>query len=207
MKDELEIAKNSIELAKDFIKQIINPSLSELGELFADNVRYLRFKNQIKILNKAQALLSENDSGLKKIPLKILVPMLESASLEEDEALQDKWSSLLANAADSDRELLAPIVYTSILNNLTPNEAIALDYLESKGTVSCNELYQVSGISESHLDNLFRLKLIKNDPPEITMEQVADWEMKILKDVPKVVESNYVTLTFLGNEFVLECRY
>ena len=206
MKDEYELAKSSVELAKDFLKTITKPSLEELGGLLADKVRYYRFKNQVKILCDAQNYISEKGLEVKKIPLKILVPMLENASLEEEEILQNKWSALLANAADNNRELLAPFVYTSILNNLTSNEVLVLDYLRDNNSISYRDLYSIFNINESNIDNLFRLRLIHDEPAEIQMEEKADWELKRLKKVPKIKESEFLTLSFLGEEFVDECR-
>ena len=206
MKDEYELAKNSVELAKDFLKNITKPSLEELGDLLADKVRYYRFKNQVKILCDAQNYISEKGLEVKKIPLKILVPMLENASLEEEEILQNKWSALLANASDNSRELLAPFVYTSILNNLTSNEVLVLDYLRDNDSISYRDLYSIFNINESNIDNLFRLRLIHNEPDDIQMEEEADWELKRIKKVPKIKESEFLTLSFLGEEFVDECR-
>ncbi len=205
MNENLEIAKNSIELAKGFLKSIVNPALSELGELFADNIRYLRFKNQVKILNRAEELVQKRNIKLRAIPLKVLVPMLENASLEEEESLQNRWAALIANAANYDKDLLSPVVYTSILNNLTHKEVIALDYLKEEGIITYAGLYKYSDISESQMDNLFRLKLIQNQPPDIEMDEVANYEFKMIEKEPKIVESEYILLTFLGEEFVNMC--
>ena len=46
--------EKGLELAKDFVGKLIGPTIEELGLLIADNVKYFRFKNQVRILNKAR---------------------------------------------------------------------------------------------------------------------------------------------------------
>src|ERR1022692_980913 len=96
---ELNIKSSTIEkgleLAKDFLGKLISPTIEELGLLVADNIKFLRFKNQIRILLKAKDYVQRNNISVKEIPIKILVPLLEKASLEEDDKLQDKWAKML----------------------------------------------------------------------------------------------------------------
>jgi hypothetical protein len=53
---ELNIKSSTIEkgldLAKDFLGKLISPTVEEVGLLLSENIKYLRFKNQIKILLK-----------------------------------------------------------------------------------------------------------------------------------------------------------
>ena len=77
--------------AKEFLQKVVTPPLEELGLLFADSVKLWRFKNQVSILSKAENYLKEKEIKTRKVSLKIMVPLLEECSLEEDENLQDKW--------------------------------------------------------------------------------------------------------------------
>ena len=107
--NEFNIKSSTIEkgldLVKDFVDKLISPTVSEIGLLLADNVKYLCGKNQVNILLKAKAYVEKNKIDIKQVPLKILVPFLENASLEEDETLQDKWAIMLANMASSETNL------------------------------------------------------------------------------------------------------
>ena len=83
-----------------FLNAILGPASSEVGELIADNIKFVRWKNALKILEKAQKEMEIRGIQSKEIPLKILFPILEGASLEsDDENLQAKWSNLLTSAA------------------------------------------------------------------------------------------------------------
>src|SRR5205814_10515227 len=81
-----------LELAKEFLGKLISPTIEEVGLLISENVKYLRFKNQIRILLKAKDYVEKKKINLKEIPIKILVPLLDKASLEDNETMQDKWA-------------------------------------------------------------------------------------------------------------------
>ena len=113
--------EKGLDIAKDFVEKLVTPSAEELGLLAKDQISYWRVKNQIKILNKASALCKENDINVNSISPKLLVPYLENASLEEDEDLQDRWASLLANMADSEQNVQNH-VFPYILGQLSKEE-------------------------------------------------------------------------------------
>jgi len=45
--------EKGLELAKDFLEKLIVPTVEETGLLLKDQIASWRFKNQVKILNKA----------------------------------------------------------------------------------------------------------------------------------------------------------
>ena len=93
--------EKGLEIAKEFIGKLVGPSIEELGLFLSDNVKFLRYKNQIRILLKAKSYVEKRNISTKEIPIKILVPLLEQASLEENEELQDKWAKMITNLVDS----------------------------------------------------------------------------------------------------------
>lgn len=97
--------EKGLELAKDFLGKLISPTVEEVGLLISDNVKFLRFKNQVRILLKAKDYVAQHNISLKEIPIKILVPLLDKASLEDNEELQDKWAKMLTNMVDSEQNL------------------------------------------------------------------------------------------------------
>lgn len=120
--------------AISFVSQITTKPSKEIGGMLTDTVKYWRFSNQLKILEKSQKKMENAGLNPKEIPLKIIVPFLEGCSLEEDISMQEKWSNLLQDALTSDNQDKAP--YTSfieILKQLTPIEAKLLDIIY-KGT-------------------------------------------------------------------------
>jgi hypothetical protein len=112
-----------------FLSTVLGPSSAEVGQLLADKVRYMRWKNALIMLEKAQREMEARGLQPKEIPLKILLPILEGASLESDsENLQAKWSNLLTSAASGS---ISHPSYPKILSELIYSEARMLDYLYS----------------------------------------------------------------------------
>lgn len=115
-----------LEIAKDFVDKLIMPSVEETGLFLKDYVTFWRFNNQVKILNKAKNICDNHNINIKKISLKILAPLLEYSSLEEDETLQDKWSILLSNLIDSQQNI-ENHVFPYILSQLSKDEFLSLE--------------------------------------------------------------------------------
>jgi hypothetical protein len=135
MSDEINIKSSTIEkgleLAKEFIGKLIGPSAEELGLFLSDNIKYLRYKNQIRILLKARKYVQDRNISTKEIPLKILVPLLENSSLEENEELQEKWAVMITNLCDSDFNLQSQI-FPYILSQISKEEFHQLKILGEK---------------------------------------------------------------------------
>src|SRR6266478_6312148 len=81
------------------IKAILGPAAEELGQRFGDRVRLYRYGRSLEMLKKAEKMAKEAGFTPKSVPIKLLFPLLEGASLEEDEDLHTMWAALLANAA------------------------------------------------------------------------------------------------------------
>jgi hypothetical protein len=194
--------EKGLDLVKDFLDKLISPSVGEFGQLIADNVKFLRGKNQVRILQKAKAYVEKNNIDVKQIPIKILVPFLEHASLEEDETLQDKWAILLANMASSKANLqnqIFPYLLSQIsieefngLGKLKEDEDdfasrqanlhLALKdkivlYPEQKRIQQEFEDVKRRGfllaVEEYEAENLFRLGLVRQLPPPIYIPEFS----------------------------------
>ncbi len=130
MENKIDITSTAIEkgidLAKDFLDKLIIPAVEETGLLLKDKVTLWRFKNQVSILNKAKDYCEKNNISPKTISLKLLCPLLDNASLEEEEELQDKWAILLSNLVDSDQNI-ENHVFPYILGQISTNEFLFLE--------------------------------------------------------------------------------
>jgi hypothetical protein len=126
---EIKGLEKLAEKASEFLSEIVNPPLKELGGLLTDQVKFWRFKNQVNIILKAKRFLEQKGIQPRKIPLKTLAPLLEHSSWEEDSDIQAKWAALLANAANSDYSYDINSSYVEILRQLSPLEAKFLDLL------------------------------------------------------------------------------
>jgi hypothetical protein len=84
-----------------------------------------------RVWDWAKEMLAEAGIRPGPVPLRTLLPLLQYASLENDEYLQERWAALLANAGRcEDSELLPSFV--EILRQLSPLEAHLLDRMYSR---------------------------------------------------------------------------
>ena len=111
------VVEKGIDLAKSFVDKLIVPSVEEVGLLLKEQVTFWKFKNQVRMLNKAKVYCEKHKISPKTISVKLLFPLLEYAGLEEEEELQDKWAILLSNMVDSEQNIqnhVFPYILTQI---------------------------------------------------------------------------------------------
>jgi hypothetical protein len=56
-------------------------------------------RQQIRLLQRAKEMIDGTGLAPKRVPLKVLLPIFENASIEDDDDLQDRWAALLASNA------------------------------------------------------------------------------------------------------------
>lgn len=116
-----------------FISRFAASSIEQGMGIFEDKLKYMRWERQFRLMQRAEQLLIETGQTrpLRPIPLKLAVPLLEAASLEDDDYLQDLWARLLVNATNSDNHINLQRAYIAVLEQLTPLEAIILQKIYS----------------------------------------------------------------------------
>jgi hypothetical protein len=88
-------------LLSRLVSELAGPAASELGQLVADQVRYIRGKQLVRIVDRAKLFTERHNLRSSHLPLKFLLPFIEHASLEDDDdELVDLWAKLLAKARD-----------------------------------------------------------------------------------------------------------
>jgi hypothetical protein len=107
----------------DLLRKLAGPVAEELGLTLQDEVRVFRLKRRIRLLERVQQMLNEKGVEPQRVPLKILVPVIEGASLEEDDELQDRWAALLVNTATTGGAMPAA---PEILRQLTSMDVFLL---------------------------------------------------------------------------------
>ncbi|WP_097459916.1 Abi-alpha family protein [Mangrovitalea sediminis] len=112
-----------------FFGKIFGDSLIQFGGALADWARYFRYKNFLKIMDKVEAVHEERRSLGRPIPEQYALPILEAASLESEETIQNMWAGLIANATDTSRSLNVKKIFIETLRGFEPLDAKILQYL------------------------------------------------------------------------------
>src|ERR1035438_1561947 len=92
----------------DVIKAFLGPATAEIAERFQDQVRLYRYRRQLECLRKAEKMAKDAGFTPKAVPIKLLFPLLEGASLEENEDLHTMWAALLANSSSPEPQKTRP---------------------------------------------------------------------------------------------------
>lgn len=126
-------ATESAELAtkelRALLYEFLNPAAKEAGECLATYFRYFRAENVISVFRKAKRIRKQKKLSNKPTPPRTLAPLIEKASVEDDDYLQDLWASLLATSNDDN---FRPY-FISILSELSSLEANICQHIYKHG--------------------------------------------------------------------------
>jgi len=123
------VAKPTAELVKNFVERLFGPSVDYAGQGIKTWVEQRTRRGQ-QVVVDAAAMLNATQREPQQVPGRILLPLIEKASLEDDPDMRRQWAALLANAAsDSDKVLPG---FTDILGQLLPIQARILDWMHGR---------------------------------------------------------------------------
>jgi hypothetical protein len=137
--------------------------LAELSGLGADHVHMLRCELGMKWFSKFQAKFK--DSGLEDnfrvIPPKFLVGIIENATLEPDDDMQQLWANLLVSAVDPDFLDTGRMAFIDILKQLEIVDVHVLSWIYEAFVCFCTSykkrLSQAQPLKSSQRSDFSRL--------------------------------------------------
>ncbi len=200
-----------------FIARVFSEPIQETSGMLGDSMKYLRWKRQIRIVDRVNSILEER--GVEKttpIPPKFAIPMLQNASLEDENYLQNIWIRLISNSMDPDFEGELRFAFIEIIKSLNSLDATILDFFYSTlkkdskvdwGQITSYSLTKEQICKELDLDvsdyfvsiyNLFRVQCLA---PAIFKGGVkmGNESLTVYKG------ADAVTLTPLGKNFIKMC--
>lgn len=127
-RDVAKIAAGSIPFTI-VAKRMLGPAADEIAEAWRDSVRTYRFGRQLKLIKKAEKMASDAGFTPEAVPIKLLFPLLEGASLEENEELHSMWAALLANASNPSTPELVHPNFANTLKSLSVTDAMTLQQI------------------------------------------------------------------------------
>jgi Abortive infection alpha len=168
-----------------FFAKHFGGSVEQWAGLWEDKLRYRRWENQLALMQKAEEKIRDLGLGghTKPLSFKIGVPLLEAASLEEDDYLRELWANLLINSVRQDQETTHP-AYVQVLQQLLPEEAKLLAYAaENKSsdivleeTEKSNAFMDTAGAYVKMITFAEEARLI-----DYTDEQVFSWYDNLIR--------------------------
>lgn len=151
----------------------------------------------MKIIDKRNEIYRKRKIEGKIIPLpsRYAIPIIQNASQEDDEIIQNLWASLIANTTDPNRSMIPKKIFIEILNSLEPLDAKILLFFGNLGrerfigayregfTVNtlAQDLGETSKNIQFSLQNLARLGCIMDvHNPQVLISGSTSFGAKVL---------------------------
>ena len=117
-----------------FSASLVGPALSQIGLTIGDRIKLYRVRNLMRLNEKLDKAISERglDRGtLTDVALSVGLPLLERASYQDDEVLQEKWANLLASSMSGGArgEFNLDITFVEIMHQFTRLDCDVLEHL------------------------------------------------------------------------------
>src|SRR2546423_1007898 len=114
-----------------FVSRIINEPIETVVEILNDKLKFMRAERQLRLADRWLETLKERkiQGALRIVPPKLALPIIENASLEEDDELQDLWANLLASAVDPNYNGQIRSAFIDIIKQLEVVDVHILDVM------------------------------------------------------------------------------
>lgn len=228
--DELDALRAGVEGATsgalkpihDIIVKLAGPAAEEIGLTWRDQVRVWRLSRALRLAKRVEALLASSSMPTTGVPLKVLLPSFEYASLEDNNYLQDHWASLLAHSAAAGQYADATPMFVEMLKQLSTMDVKFLDKLYEHADGPESDLGSLSSLQDVFFEavnmehgindinaytfrisyyNVIRLGVLR--AVRRTMER--DFLPSMRDDLEETMENRY-HFTDLGYAFVGTCH-
>lgn len=196
-----------------FIAPLIRGSLEQGIGIFEDKLKYMRWERQIRLMNQAEEYMKKQGivEIINPIPLKFAIPLLQGASLEDNDDLQDLWAKLLVNSV-SDKGIELKRVYIDILERLSPLEAkiiqkiysLPFDENQHKHIIT----YLLPEFIDVQSDESKETPPLKNSEVELALINLARIGcISPVKTIGGGEIYSIINLTLLGKKFYEACTF
>ncbi len=193
------------------LDQLLGPAATEVGLAAGDSVKFWRIRRALRFVQEIQRLTNHSNKEIHRIATRLFFPVLEAASIEDDDEMQTRWAALIANEATSVGSVHPS--YIDVLKQLAPVDAKLLDELcdwserYNKRRITTgysiplmdgdSEVMVILKSREDSLDNLVRLGLIR-----------SEYEIERRARSGRIPESldNWYELSHFAMRFVRACR-
>jgi hypothetical protein len=200
-----------------FVASIIGEPAAETIGILTDRLRFVRWRRLLRLADQCEEINRQRGLAGKTriVPPKFALPMIEHASLEEDNDLQDLWANLIATAIDPSRPKLE-MTFIEIVKQLDSADAKFLRVLhdhviEAPQEAPLRAQDIISGIGIDYetyhilVDKLAMLGCLRSydlsDPKQHTMSR-GDPRLPCVTDVS---EYEMLGLTNLGVALIKAC--
>lgn len=210
-----------------FTAKVMKEPIEETVGILTDRLRFFRWERQLRLYDRWKEIIDERNIDLETASLapKLGLPIIENATLEENDYLQDIWARLLATSMDPKRREIVRSAFIEIAKQLEAIDASVLDGIHnlyfcyeqdtgkenpvpSKVEIRKSQILAECEIDheayEEVIDNLFRLRLCT---PYVVTEEFDVVRNGGPDKLPfsAVFQYESICITALGLSFIAAC--
>lgn len=117
-----------------FLSNVFGAPISTSVGMLQDKLAVVRWERQLRLADRVREITHERAvSGQPtSVPPRLAVPIIENASLEEDNYLQDLWAHLLSAAMNSETNINVRNAFVDIIKQLEPIDVKILELCYKK---------------------------------------------------------------------------
>lgn len=114
-------ALETTEKLAGFVAKVFKEPIRDAVGIIGDRLKFMRWERQVRLADRVNEILSQRRViETKAVPPKLALPILENASLEDNNELQDLWARLLANSMDPSFTEEVRFAFIEIIKSLNP---------------------------------------------------------------------------------------
>ena len=236
MSDEIvETAKATQEVAKATVKglevsekvggffaKVLGEPIETATGILGDKLKFMRWERQVRLIDQVEKINHDRGIEGKEIPVppKLAIPIIENASLEEDDLLQDLWAKLMSSAQGEESSIVVRSAFIDIIKQLEVIDVQILNamfdgYVKAVGrenihngtprrisfskTSIINALKIPEHVYEDSIDNLMRVRCVCSEIKVMNGMNINGESATIDKGYDSL------NLTSLGVRFIIAC--
>ncbi|MCE4224920.1 DUF4393 domain-containing protein [Methylobacterium sp. C25] len=198
-----------------FLARIFGPALEEYGGQMHDTARFRRAANLMKLQQRWEQLWIDNgaSNGVRPLPFKFAQALLDAASVEEEEELQDLFAKLLFNATDTTSQAETRQAFVSMLHEMNGFDVKVLFALakapDAKPRLSPKRTVYTAKLPDAYIENSEDPDNRLQEPPGpvlVSLNNLARLGCVVPAGVwDGAISFGLVTFTPLGQALVAAC--
>ena len=232
--DALQQGAKAIGKLSDFVLDVFGPTVRDSVGIIHDRIAFIRWERKNRLIDRYYEIIGGRQFSGRRcaVPPKYALQILEKATLEENNTLQDMWIRLLAHLGDPATRTRIRTAFMGIIEQMEPIDAHILkmcyEYAEPRVET---EIYEVQIPSsqigdalyrdrsclskpqyQASIDNLMRLRCISSFQTKAFIESGVSYDRPFGegsdREWGEVTHSGgyeTICLTPLGGDFVEMC--
>jgi hypothetical protein len=205
-----------------FFAKVLGEPIETATGILGDKLKFMRWERQVRLVDQVQKINHDRGIEGKEIPVppKLAIPIIENASLEENDLLQDLWAKLMSSAQGKESSIEVRSAFIDIIKQLEVIDVQILNamfdgYVNAVGRKNIHKetprkisfsktnimkALQISEyIYEDAIDNLMRVRCVCSEVKVMSSISAGGESMTIDKGYDSL------NLTSLGVRFVVAC--